>query len=673
MAYLGLLGVLAAFAGCLGLIITGFPALMGRSEIRWESLKRSAALLLVGSVVSMAALEIGLLTEDFSIAYIANNYASGTPLIFTIASAWAALEGSIVLWGLVIAVLTYLVWRKVEKDRDDLLGVGALSIIGMVGLFFFGLMLTVSNPFEVCTNAANIGCLDSSPLPWAALDVPAAGRGTNPLLQNHIMMAIHPPLLYVGYVGLTIPFGFAMASLLNARSGAEWLERTRRWTLISWAFLTAGIVIGGWWSYEVLGWGGYWAWDPVENASFIPWLLATAFIHSSIVQARRGVLQSWNYVLVIGTFASTILGTFLTRSGVIASIHAFSQSPIGPAIFGFLIVVVVGSLAVFGTRVHLVASTPRLDSLVSREGVFLFNNLLLSVFAFVVLAGTLFPLLVEAFQGATVSVGPPFFDRWAIPLSFALLLAMGIGPVTPYRVADPGVVWNRIKTPLTVALGVGAATVIFVSRIGYVVLVPTLGTFVVAVIVRHLWDLSVKRAAKTETSIPAAAAALLVREPGYWGGQVSHIGVAVLAVGIAISANLVIKDELVLPLGQTVPFAGFELTYESPFVRNEPTRRVIGARVEISRDGKFLEVLEPRINEYVGTLQGIQTPAVRTTLAGDLYLSPTILDAESVSLNVWRYPLQWMVWAGGLMTALGAVISLGEIRVRRRESAPADA
>lgn len=673
MAYLGILGVFVALVGSTGLALVGLPALTGRRPVPPAALRPWASLLLIGSVASMVALEIALLTDDFSIAYVANNHAAGTPLIFTIASAWAALEGSIVLWGLVIAVLAYAVYLGVVRGGDDVLGTGALSIVGMVGMFFFGLMVTVSNPFEVCTQAAQAGCVSSSPLPWAAASIPAAGRGTNPLLQNHILMAVHPPLLYVGYVGMTIPFGFAMASLLNVRSGAEWLIRTRRWTLMAWAFLTGGIVLGGWWSYEVLGWGGYWAWDPVENASFIPWLLATAFLHSSVVQARRGVLQSWNYVLVIGTFSATILGTFLTRSGTIASVHSFTQSPVGPAILGFLVVVLVGSIAVFATRAHLVASAPRLDSLVSREGVFLLNNLLLSVFAFVVLAGTLFPLLVEAFQGATVSVGPPFFDRWAIPLAFALLLAMGVGPVTPYRLANPAIVWARIKTPLRVALGVGAATVLFASRIGYVVLVPMLAAFVIAVITRHLWTLASARADKEGVSRAGAALGLIRREPGYWGGQISHIGVAVLAAGIALSANLVTAAELRLPLDQPVEFAGFELTYTSAFLRNEPTRRVIGAEVEVRRDGALVDVLEPRINEYTGSLQGIQTPAVRTTAAGDLYLSPTSLDTNEVGVDAWRYPMQWLVWFGGILTALGAVVSMGAVRARRREQVGAGA
>ena len=662
IAWLGDLAILTALGATVVLIWRGAPALVGRDSVSAERLRVPVLALVGGATVAMVAIELGLLLNDFSIAYIANNHRLGTPLIYTVASGWAALEGSIVLWGLVLAVFTYTVFRTVASRSDDDLGVGALAVLGMISLFFFGLMATVANPFEICIRASEIGCDFSGWAPWSSAEIPIDGRGTNPLLQNHILMAIHPPMLYVGYVGLSVPFSFAIASLARASRGSDWLARTRRWTLTAWAFLTAGIVLGAWWSYEVLGWGGYWAWDPVENASFIPWLLATAFIHSSVVQARRGVLQSWNYVLVIGMFSATILGTFLTRSGVIASVHSFTQSAVGPALLGFLAVVLIGSLALFTTRLHLVASAPRLDSLVSREGAFLLNNLLLAVFAFVVLAGTLFPLLFEAFRGATVGVGRPFFDRWAVPLSFALILAMGIGPITPYRVARPMVVWERIRTPLRVALGASAGVVLFVSRNGHVILMSLLSALVISVIVAHLFRLSAQSSAKSELSKMSAAMGLIRRDPGFWGGQVSHMGVAILAFGIAASANLVTETTIDLAPGESVVVAGHELRYDQPFTRQEPNRTVVGARIELLDGSRVVDVLEPRLNQYYGSLRAIQTPAVRSTLAGDLYISPTRLDAAGVAADVWWYPMQWMVWLGGLVMAAGAAFSLLALR-----------
>jgi cytochrome c-type biogenesis protein CcmF len=327
----------------------------------------------LGGVAAMVALESAILSHDFTVAYVADHTATTTPFLFLLASGWAALEGSIVLWGLVLAGFTYLVSRRVG-DGDGL-GAGALAVMGLIGVFWFGLMATVANPFQVCTEAAALGCAQSAWWPLQTAVAPLEGVGPNPLLQNHILMAIHPPMLYLGYVGLSVPYAFAMAALVRGDRGKVWLDRTHRWTLIAWSFLTLGILLGAWWSYEVLGWGGYWAWDPVENAAFLPFLVATAFVHSAVVQRRRGMLQAWNFALVIATFSLTILGTFLTRSGVVASVHSFTQSAVGPALLGFLAVVVGVSLAIFATRIHVVASSPRLESLASREGVFLLKHL----------------------------------------------------------------------------------------------------------------------------------------------------------------------------------------------------------------------------------------------------------------------------------------------------------
>ena len=662
-AWLGLGAVLTALGGAAALAWRGLPALLGRGPVGAGRTRGPVLWMLGGAAAAMALLEIGLLTNDFSISYIADNHRSGAPLIFTAAAGWAALEGSIVLWGLVLAGFTASAYRSLARPGHPLAG-GTLAVLGLLGVFWFGLMATAANPFAVCTSAAEAGCSLSSWAPWSLADPPVDGRGANPLLQNHILMAVHPPVLYLGYVGFSVPFAIGIASLAAARRGSDWLAAARRWTLAAWGFLTAGIVLGAWWSYEVLGWGGYWAWDPVENASFIPWLLATAFIHSSVVQARRGVLSSWNYVLVIGTFAATILGTFLTRSGVIASVHSFTQSAVGPILLGFLAVVLIGALALFALRVHLIGSAPRLDSLASREGAFLVNNLLLAVFAFVVLSGTLLPLGIEAVSGRTVGVGRPFFDRWAAPLAYCLILTMGIGPVTPFRVARPEVMRRRLVTPLRIALAAAVVVVLAVGRNRHLVLVTLLGVFAAAAILRHL---AVSVRARRRASGEGAGAAmvrLVLRDPGYWGGQLSHMGVAVLAAGIAVSANLSLSGALDLAPGERTSFAGYEMVYEGPFSRVEPTRTVVGARLEVFRGGRPAAVLHPRLNDYGGASGPIVTPAVHSTLRGDLYVSITRLDEEGLHADVWSYPLQWMVWLGGLITASGAGFSL--LASRRR-------
>jgi cytochrome c-type biogenesis protein CcmF len=537
-------------------------------------------------------------------------------------------------------------------------------------VFFFGLMATVANPFETCVEAGTRSCLASSPLPWAAAQAPVDGAGPNPLLQNHLLMAVHPPMLYLGYVGLTVPFAYAMSALGLALPGAEWLRRSRRWTLVAWSFLTTGIVLGGWWAYEVLNWGGYWTWDPVENASFMPWLVATAFLHSAHVQARRGMLQAWNFVLVIGAFSLTILGTFLTRSGTIASVHAFTQSAIGPALLGFLAITLIGSFALFATRADLVAQPSRLESLSSREGGFLLNNLFLTVYALVVLVGTVYPLVLEAVSGDIVRVGEPFFNRLAVPLSFGLLLAMGVGPIAPWRVARAGLLWRRLHGPLQVSLAAALLTALAVSPVGWVVLATLCGVFVVAVSVRHLWT-QASHAARLKGSGPGREIRRLVgADPGFWAGQLSHAGVALVAVGIAFAANLAVHNEVSLAPGEVVRFDGYEVAYQSPFQRREPNRLVQGATLAVTRAGDPVTVLEPRLNLFEGSALAIGSPAVHTTWRGDLYLTLKSLDPAGIVLRLDSSPLQWMVWLGGLTAAAGGFLSL---QARRRAAEPVEA
>jgi len=665
---LGYLGLLAALVSAAMLIVRGMTGLR-RTERATPARTRLAALgLLVGTATAMFGLEFGLLTNDFSVEYIANNSATTTPFLFKVASAWAALEGSIILWVLVLAAFTYLVWLGHQRRGDgDRLGAGALMVMGMISLFFLALIVTVSNPFRLCITAAMVGCAESGSLPFAAFAAPLEGFGPNPLLQNHILMAVHPPLLYVGYIGLTVPFSFAMSALLLGQSGVEWLQRTRRWTLVAWIFLTAGILLGGLWSYEVLGWGGYWAWDPVENASLMPWLAATAFLHSAVVQLRRGMLQAWNFMLVIGAFALTILGTFLTRSGVIVSVHSFTQSAIGPMLLWFLMLIMVGSLTLFAFRIHLVASSPRLDSLASREGAFLLNNLLLTLFLFVVLAGTVYPMLIELFTGSQVGVGGPFFERIGLPLLLILIATIGFGSVAPYRSASRAVMWQRLRNPLRAVLAVVAMAVLLGARNRWILLTALVTGFAVAVIVRHLWASARAAADGQARQIPAAALRVMRNDTHYWGGQIAHVGVAVLALGIALSGNLGVEDELRFEPDQTSEFAGMELTYIESFVRQESNREVLGARIEIRRDGALISTLEPRLNRYFQTGQTVGTPSVNIRLGGDLYLSLVAISESSASLSVFWFPYIWLIWVGGgICVAGGAWAWLVKKPTRRR-------
>ncbi len=672
LALVGIASVAVAFGAAVVLTVNGVRA--ARSPAG-PDLARPARVLLWASVASMVVLQIGLQVDDFTLTYLANNHSSTTPFPFDVATAWAALEGSIVLWGIVLAGFTWAVVRD-HRGGSDPLGAGAAAVMGAVAVFFFGLMLTVSNPFETCTAVAEgvRRCLESSPLPLVGAVAPVDGAGPNPLLQNHLLMAVHPPMLYVGYVGLTVPFAYAISALAQRITGPAWLDRSKRWTLVAWSFLTLGIVLGGWWAYEVLSWGGYWAWDPVENASFMPWLVATAFLHSALVQRRRGMLQSWNFVLVIAAFALTILGTFLTRSGTIASVHSFTQSAIGPVLLAFLVVVLVGSFGLFAMRANDVAQPSRLESLSSREGAFLYNNLVLTVYAFVVLVGTIYPLFLEALVGSTVRVGEPFYNRLAVPLSFGLLLGMGVGPVMPWRVARPDLVWSRIHGPLQVALAAGAITVIATTTIGWVVLAVVICTFVIAVIIRHLLSQAHHAAAARGTGVGREARRLFTRDPGYWGGQVSHLGVAVLTLGIAFASNLAVHDQVTMRPGDVVRFDGWEVRYDTPFTRSEANRTIVGVRLAVSRDGTPVTTLSPRLATFSNSAQAILTPSVHTTLTGDLYTTLRTIDPGSreVIVSLDSSPMQWLLWLGGLVTAGGGFIAL-RARLPSRVEEPSDA
>lgn len=661
IAAVGYLAVVVAVGSSVALVIQGIRA----SRVGDRRLVALPVRFLVGSaIVAFVALEIGILTHDFSIAYVANNTATTTPTLFLFAAGWAALEGSIVLWGLLLAAFTGIVYRS--KAGHDQLGLLALAVIGGVAVFWFGLMATVANPFAVCTDVAGGVCADTSWWPLTQSIGPLEGRGPNPLLQNHILMAVHPPVLYVGYVGMTVPFGFAIAALIRRESGTRWLDRTHRWTLVSWAFLTAGIMLGGWWSYEVLGWGGYWAWDPVENAALLPWLAATAFLHSALVQRRRGMLQSWNFLLVIATFSLTILGTFLTRSGVIASVHSFTQSAIGPAILTFLIVVVVSSLTLFVFSASDIAQSPRLDSLSSREGFILANNLLLAVFTFTVLFGTMYPLIVEAISGDEVAVGRPFFDKAAVPLALMLLLLIGFGSVAPWRVATRTVLWKRLRWPMAVALVVGALAVLAgLDSIG-VAITLVLAIFVVGAIGQRFVEVV---AARPEGA--ASAAAKIVRnDPGYWGGQIAHIGVALVAIALATTSGLAVRDTITIDAETSVTSGGYCFVYEAPFRIEQPHRTVSGVTVGVfdATCNDRLRTMAPSVNAYPGFTQPIGTPDVWTRFTEDVYLRISGGTDASITIDVFIFPFQWLLWFGALVIVAGGGVAF--LRKPARESEP---
>ena len=440
-AVLGQTGVLLGFVGALaGIVILGYGLVKHRPGIIRHG-RSYSFVLLAGAILATFAMERALLTHDFSLAYVASNNSRETPLLFTITGMWSALQGSILLWGLVLTLyIAGLVIRTRRRPSDEL-PAWALLITNLVAAFFFALMLGPANPFVRISGA-----------------IPADGIGPNPLLQDHPLVAIHPPFLYLGFVGFTVPFAFALASLITNRLEEDWVTETRRWSLIAWGFLTVGIVLGAWWSYQVLGWGGYWGWDPVENAALLPWLAGTAYLHSSIAQQRRGILRVWNISLIVSAFSLTILGTFFTRSGILQSVHSFSDSSLGPYLLAFFFLVVGAALILIAWRGDGLRSSRVIVPSMSRETAFLVNNILFAVFAFVVLLGTTFPLLIQAINGSQVTVGAPYFDSFIGPLGIAILFFMGVAPLLPWQRTNRTLVQKRLLWPT-----IGAAVAVVVE------------------------------------------------------------------------------------------------------------------------------------------------------------------------------------------------------------------
>jgi cytochrome c-type biogenesis protein CcmF len=634
------IGTVAAALG-LATIATGLAT--GRRTLL-DVGRRYVLVILVCAIGAFVVMETALFGHDFSLKYVADNVARATPGLYTFTAAWGALEGSILLWALLLSIyVAVTTWRFRDRSNDPLVAWATL-VQYFILLFFFALMLFSANPFKSQPGS-----------------IPIDGAGPNPLLQNHPLVAIHPPFLYAGLVGFAIPFSFAVAALITARFGEGWLAAVRRTTLISWGFLTIGIVLGAWWSYAVLGWGGFWGWDPVENASLLPWLTATAFIHSVMVQERRGMLRVWNLSLVLATFCLTILGTFLTRSGVINSVHAFSQSSIGPWLLTFLGICAFGSVGLVAWRGDKLRSPGRIDSAVSREAAFLLNNLLFAGFALVVLTGTVFPLLVEALQDKQITVGEPYFTRLGVPIGIALLFLMAIGPVLPWRAASAQVLRDRLLIPawagaiaLVVALIAGAHGIANVVAFA-------LGAFALTSIGRTVVIGIRARKRATAESLPVAAARTVRSNTRLYGGLLVHVGVVVVAVALATTGGYTTRREVQLSQGQSAKVRGYTVTYLGRDVEQSAQKTTIKARVKVSGVGE----LAPAISTFPNAAEGIGTPSIHTTPWRDIYLtlvsSPT---SGRVTIGVQVGTMVMFLWIGGLIMALGCALALVPARKR---------
>jgi cytochrome c-type biogenesis protein CcmF len=636
--FLILLALLVSSAGAL----VGFAAGARRSASGWR-LTRILAYAFAGTMAAANVLMMAaLLLRDFSVSYVAHVGSRSVPDWVALVSLWSSLEGSILFWGLIlggyVAVAT---WRNRARYPEYM--PYSIAVWLACGAFFSFLLAGPAQPFG------------------HVFPVPADGPGPNPLLQNHVLMIVHPPFLYLGYVGMTIPFGLASAALLTGRLGHDFLRPLRNWLLLPWIFLTVAIVLGGWWAYEVLGWGGYWAWDPVENASFLPWLTATAALHSALLTERKGALKGWTVTLVMATFLLTILGTFMTRSGVFNSVHSFTQSAIGPTILVFLAIALFWSVALLATRIDRLTAEGSLVVGASREVMFLVNNLLFVLFTFTVLTGTTFPLIVEAVRDVQMSVGRPYFDRMAVPIGVSLLLLMGVGPALPWGRATPEQVRRALLAPAGAGLVASAIAFALGVRTPWTLVTLSLAGFTAFVTVRELALPLVRRMRAHGESLGQALLESQVRR-GHrrTGAYVVHAGAVVAFSAIAVSSTMGTSIEVQLRQGESAKLGAYELTFVKAERVTEPHREAMVARVSVSRGGRDLGVLSPGMNQYENQREPIGTPDVRTTLFEDLYLSALNVDPEggTLGLHAMINPMVAWIWVAAAVMALGGLVAL---------------
>ena len=592
--------------------------------------------------ISAVILWYGLLTDQFQIAYIWNSSERTLPTFYKFAAIWGGQAGSLLFWTLLLSLFTTaaaLTFRTSQRTLMPYVNGTLLAIL----LFFLVLLVFSANPFE------QIGV------------VPGDGRGLNPLLQNY-WMVIHPVMLYLGWVGLSVPFAFAVAALLSRRLDRRWVRTVRRWTLIPWMFLSAGIIMGSQWAYMELGWGGYWAWDPVENASFLPWLTATAFLHSIIIQEQRGILKVWNVTLIWLTFTLVILGTFTTRSGILSSVHSFAQSPVGPYFLVFLAVITVGFLLLLFQRLPFLQGENVIDSISSREGAFLANNWLFAGIAFVVLWGTFYPMFSEILTGERISVAAPWFNRVAGPLFLLLFVLMGVGPLLGWRRTGAKALRRQFTWPLAAAL-ISVPFLLFTSRNVFPIVGFTVCIFVAGTIVQEFVRGAMARRRSRGEQLPVALWGLIRRNGRRYGGYVIHFGIVLIGVAIIGNEFYQSTTHVTLTRGDSVELAGYTLKYVALESEQRSNHTEIRANLNVSdaASGRPLGKIFPRRNIYEKTPdQPTSEVGLRMTPAEDVYviLNGWEGDGSSATFTVYINPFTMWMWVGGLLVVFGTLVSV---------------
>jgi cytochrome c-type biogenesis protein CcmF len=607
-----------------------------------QTARRIAYAVLGTMVVVDGAMLAALLSNDFTLRYVADNSSRETPVFFKVLSLWAADDGSLLFWNLILAGYVAAVAIRFRRYRPPTFPY-ALSVLFGVQAFYLLLVNGPARPFGTLAQAA------------------ADGRGPAPLLQNHPLMAVHPPFLYLGFIGFTVPFAFGVAALLAGTGSDAWVSIIRRWTLLVWCFLTVGLVLGALWSYSVLGWGGYWAWDPVENVALLPWLVATAFLHSIMLQERRGMARLWNIALVIGAFALTTFGTFLTRGSVLSSVHAFAQSAVGPAYLTFLGLVLLGGFGLVAWRLPMLRTPARLESTVSREAAIVGNNMLLLAATAIILLGTVLPLVVEALTGDQITVGGPYFQSALAPVFLLVLLLAGTAPLLPWRAVNRERAIRRLRLPVLAAALVIVGTSLAGLRDLYAVAGFGAATLV---LVGNGQEIASGLAVGRRHS---GVLRTLARGRRRYAGLTVHIGLALLAIGITASSNLAEQTQVTLRTGESTVFADHTLRYAGLETDQQAQRVVLTARVDVSGSGP----LTPRMNLYPAASEPIGSPSIHRGVLRDLYASVISLqdDGNSATFRFYRNPGITWLWIGGVVMALGGAAAAWPARRRRAEEA----
>jgi cytochrome c-type biogenesis protein CcmF len=649
MTLLGQFALWAAFVLGIWCVVLSFSGRwQGRPDLSTTVVRSIYAILGCLAVASLSLWK-GLISHDFNMEYVAAYTSRNLPSAYIFSAFWAGQKGSLLFWAVVLSIFASAA-QLLTPRRFAYLMPYVAGVTAAVITFFVSVMIFAADPFE------------------RLAFTPADGRGLNPQLQN-IGMVIHPPMLYLGYISLTIPFAFAMAALLSRRLDAGWLHAIRKWTIVSWLFLSIGITLGMWWAYVELGWGGYWAWDPVENASLLPWLTMTAFLHSVMIQEKRGMLKRWNFGLVIGTFLLSIFGTFITRSGVIASVHSFTQSNVGYFFLAFLVVASILSFTLLYTRWGLLEADVRLESVVSREAAFLFNNLLLVGVAFSVVWGTLFPILSELVRGTKITVGPPFFNRVNVPLGLLLLGLTGVGPLIAWRKASTANLKRQFIAPVACGLVTLAALLLGGMRDFYATVALSLAGFVAGTILQEFYRGVRARRRMHGESIPLAFAHLIGRNRRRYGGYIVHVGMLIYFVAFAGMA-FKRQQEATLKPGDSVemqsPFGHrYRFTHMGVSQYESLNRIVSAATLQVTKDGRSLGLMTSEKRQHVDsfkrpTFEPSTEVGIRSTLQEDLYIvyAGSVDGTEEAVYRFNLNPLVWWVWFGGMVLVFGGILTM---------------